>query len=137
MLQVERSSTGEWSVNPLWDNRNMRTQFSNVVVAYNCAFGLDDKWLACIDLETGDKKWRGKGYKYGQVMRVDDLLVVQAEYGDVALVEANPEQFKELGRVPAFKDTTWNNPALSGPYLLVRNDREAVCYQLPLATEDK
>jgi hypothetical protein len=29
---------------------------------------------------------------------------------------------------------TWNNPALAGPYLLIRNDREAACYRLPLKT---
>ncbi len=65
-------------------------------------------------------------------MLVGDLLVVQAEKGPVALVEANPNEFKELGRIPALKDKTWNNPVLSGPYLLVRNDKEAVCYELPL-----
>ena len=25
---------------------------------------------------------------------------------------------------------TWNTPALAGEFLLVRNDQEAVCYQL-------
>jgi outer membrane protein assembly factor BamB len=50
----------------------------------------------------------------------------------VALVEANPDEFKELGRIPALKSKTWNNPALAGPYLLVRNDEEAVCYKLPV-----
>jgi outer membrane protein assembly factor BamB len=27
---------------------------------------------------------------------------------------------------------TWNNPALASRYLLVRNDGEAACYELPL-----
>jgi hypothetical protein len=27
---------------------------------------------------------------------------------------------------------TWNNFALYGPYLLVRNSEEAACYKLPL-----
>jgi hypothetical protein len=28
----------------------------------------------------------------------------------------------------------WNTPALAGEFLLVRNDQEAVCYQLPKRT---
>jgi hypothetical protein len=28
-------------------------------------------------------------------------------------------------------NVTWNNPAYSAPYLLVRNARQAVCYRLP------
>ena len=31
------------------------------------------------------------------------------------------------------KSKTWNYPTLAGRWLLVRNDREAVCYELPLA----
>jgi hypothetical protein len=29
-------------------------------------------------------------------------------------------------------NVTWNNPAFAPPYLLVRNNREAACYRLPL-----
>jgi outer membrane protein assembly factor BamB len=132
LLHVTRGSDGQWAAEPLWATRKMRTQFSNVVLARNCAFGLDDRVLACVDLETGEQKWKGERYHYGQVLLVGDLLIVQAEEGYVALVEANPDEFKELGRIPALKDKTWNNPVLSGPYLLVRNDKEAVCYQLPV-----
>ena len=52
--------------------------------------------------------------------------------GNVALVEANPSEFKELARLPALHGKTWNNPVLSGTYLLLRNDQEAVCYQVPV-----
>ena len=56
-----------------------------------------------------------------------------AENGDVILLEANPEQHVELTRFAALDGKTWNPPALTGEYLLVRNHREAACYKLPLA----
>jgi outer membrane protein assembly factor BamB len=115
----------------------MCTQFSNVVIAHNCAFGLDCRNLACISLETGERKWRGKTYNFGQVMLVGDLIVVQAEDGSVALVEANPNEFRELARLPALHEKTWNNPVLSAQYLLLRNDKEAVCYQVAVQTTEK
>jgi hypothetical protein len=88
--------------------------------------------LQCIDLNTGKKKWRAGNYRYGQVLGVDDLLIVQAENGTVYLVAADPEQHRELGELDALHDKTWNNPALVGKYLLLRNAEEAVCYELPL-----
>jgi outer membrane protein assembly factor BamB len=137
LLHIQRGSDGQWTAETEWANRNMRPQFSNVVVSGNCAFGLDERYLACIDLETGERKWKGERYNFGQVLRVGNLLLVQVEEGPVALVEANPDEFKELGRIPALKDKTWNTPVLSGPYLLVRNDKEAACYLLPVETGEK
>ena len=74
-------------------------------------------------------------YGHGQVLLVNDLLVVQAETGEIVLVEASPKGFHKLGEIPAFKSKTWNNPALAGGRLFVRNDQEAACYEL--ATVEK
>ena len=52
---------------------------------------------------------------------------------EVALVEANPDAFKELTRFTAVSGQSWNCPALSGHKLLVRSDQEAACYELPAA----
>ena len=40
--------------------------------------------------------------------------------------------FAIIARLPALKGKMWNPPALAGEYLIVRNDSEAACYQLPL-----
>ena len=63
----------------------------------------------------------------------NDLLVLMAETGDVILLEPNAQEHRELTRFTAFRAKTWNPPALAGEYLLVRNDKEAACYRLPLA----
>jgi outer membrane protein assembly factor BamB len=132
MLQVSRTPDGKQSVANAWSNRSMKTQFCNVVVRDGFAYGLDDTMLECLDLADGKRLWKGGRYGHGQVMLVSDLILVQLEPGPVALAEANPREFRELARFPALSAKTWNNPALAGPYLLVRNDREAACYELPL-----
>ena len=53
--------------------------------------------------------------------------------GPVVLLDTNPQKLTELGSVPALSSKTWNGPALAGKYLLVRNDHEAVCYEVSLA----
>jgi len=98
-------------------------------------YGLDDGMLACVDGATGERLWKDGRYGSGQTLLVDDLVLVQSEPGPVILAAARPEGFKELGRIPALSSKTWNHPTLAGRYLLLRNDREAVCYEL--ATEGK
>ena len=63
----------------------------------------------------------------------DKLLVTVEETGEIALVEASPENYTELARFPAIEGQTWNPFALVGPYLIVRNEKEAACYELPQA----
>jgi outer membrane protein assembly factor BamB len=132
MLKVERSTAGAWSVAALWKNRNLKPKFTNLVRRGNYVYGLDDGILACVDLEQGNRQWKEGRYGHGQVLLVDDLLLVQAESGEVAMVELTPEKLVEKGRFPALHGKTWNNPALSQELLLVRNDQEAACYHLPL-----
>ena len=56
----------------------------------------------------------------------------QRGIGEVVLVEAVPEAFREVTRFRAFDGKTWNPPALAGEYLLVRTDAVAACYRLPV-----
>lgn len=132
MLQLKRSDSGDWSVIEIWKNRNLKPKFTNVVRREGCIYGLDDGTLVCLDLDTGERKWKEGRYGHGQMLLVDDVLLIQAESGDVVLVEANPNEHRELGRFSAIEGKTWNNPVLAGIYLLVRNDQEAACYELPL-----
>ena len=113
----------------------MKTKFTTAVAHKDHVYGLDDGILQCIDLDTGKQKWKGGRYGHGQLLLVDDLLLIQTEPGAVVLVEANPEKLVERSRLAALKGKTWNNPALVGKYLLTRNDHEAVCYELPLEGE--
>ena len=95
-------------------------------------YGLDDGILTCVNLEQGNREWKEGRYGHGQILLVGDLLLIQAESGEVVLVEISPEKPRERTRFPALQGKTWNNPALLGDLLLVRNDQEAACYRLPL-----
>ena len=136
LLQVAGSDGGGLRVTQLWQRPTLlKTKMTNVVVRQGYVFGLSQGILECVELRSGKRRWKRGRYGHGQVLLVDDLILVTSESGAVALVEASPDAFRELGRFQALEGKTWNNPALAGPLLLVRNSEEAACYELPLVRE--
>ena len=124
---------GKWQAEVEWkDNKLMKTKFTNVVIVGDYAYGLSDGVLECIQWPEGERQWKQGRYGHGQILLVGDVLLVQAEAGELLMVEATPDEHRELAKLPALSDKTWNNLCLYGDKLLLRNAAEAVCYELPL-----
>jgi outer membrane protein assembly factor BamB len=130
LVSVAATAAGQLEATEVWSNLKLKTQFNSASLHRGHLYGLDDGRLACLDPETGGRLWKEGRFASGQTLLVDDLVLVQHEDGPVHLCAARPEGFQELGRIPALSAKTWNHPVLSGRFLLVRNDREAVCYEL-------
>lgn len=136
LFKIQQQSTGDWSAEPLWaDMRVMKTKLTNVVIREGYVYGLSDGTLECIELSTGKRRWKKGRYGHGQILGVDDVLLVLSEAGELFLVELTPEAHRELGHVPAIEGKTWNNPALYGNVLLVRNGEQAACFELKKSEE--
>jgi outer membrane protein assembly factor BamB len=140
LIRVERDAEGSYRVRPLWSpavKPIMKTKMGNVLVRDGYAYGLDGVALECLELETGKRQWKRRrrpAFGHGQILLVGEVLLILTEQGQVVLAEVSPKRYKELASLRVFEEEqiTWNNPALSGPYLLVRNSEEVACYRLPL-----
>lgn len=113
-----------------WQSKQFKLKFNSAVRRGNYVFGLDEGMLTCLNLLDGKRLWKQGRYGYGQVLLVDDKLLILTEEGDVVLVPATPEPLRELARFHAIDGKTWNHPVLSRGRLLVRNSEEAACFDL-------
>ena len=127
------SATGTLKAETAWKGITMKTQFNSPGLRNGYLYGLDDGLLACVDATTGRRIWKDGRFGSGQTLIVGDTVVVQNENGTVHACAASPDGFRELGQIAALSSKTWNQPSVAGRYLLVRNDREAVCWELPAA----
>jgi outer membrane protein assembly factor BamB len=132
-LAVAHNAAG-WSVSERWTSNGLKPYFNDFVIHKGYAFGFDGRLLSCIDLKDGQRKWKGGRYGNGQLVLLpdQDLLLVLSEEGELALVQATPNQFTEIAKLPAIQGKTWNHPVLVGDTLLVRNSEEMAAFRVPL-----
>src|SRR5262249_1255818 len=69
----------------VWQNGNMKNKFNSSVYYQGYIYGLDEAILSCVDVETGQRIWKGGRYGYGQLLLASEHLIVLTESGEVVL----------------------------------------------------
>jgi outer membrane protein assembly factor BamB len=129
LFQVVRNGD-RFETRTIWESRRMKNRFTSSLLHDGYLYGLDEAILACVEVSSGELKWKGGRYGYGQVMLAGDHLIVLSEDGEVALVKATPERHQELARFAAIDGKTWNHPVIADGRLLVRNLREMAAFDI-------
>ncbi|MCA9076370.1 MAG: PQQ-binding-like beta-propeller repeat protein [Planctomycetaceae bacterium] len=133
LLQLTHEES-EWTITPLWKNRNLKADYANAIARDGYLYGLDKGIMVCLDLESGERLWKGGRYGHGQMLLSNDLLVLLSEKGELVLVEATPQEHRELTRFQAIEGRTWNNPTLVDGIIYIRNHLEMASYDLRAST---
>src|ERR1041385_37168 len=128
---VEVKGSGNiYTASTVWENNNMKNKFNSSVLHDGYIYGLDEGILVCLDVNTGERKWKDGRYGYGQIILAGSHLIVTSDQGDVALVKATPSKYTEVARFTAVQGQTWNYPAIANGRLLVRNSNEMAAYDI-------
>lgn len=120
-----------------WTNKKMTINFSSPVLVGDHLYGLGPaKNIVCIDLATGQLAWEQAGATMTDGSRAEAAFLVFGKNiamlndgGELVLFEANPNEYKEVGRTQVCGNT-WCNPAYADGRLYVRDARELICVNL-------
>ena len=97
-------------------------------------YGTNSESLMCVELRTGDVLWRERALGAASICFADGCLYLHGENGDVALVEATPEAYRELGRFtpPGQPDRgsskAWAYPVVANGRLYIFDFGTLWCY---------
>ncbi len=132
LLELNRAEEN-WTVKSRWETPNQfKLKFNGGVYRDGYVYGLDEGILSCYDAAQGKRMWRKGRYRYGQVILLNDLLLVTTDTGEVVLVEISPESANEIARFQAIEGKTWNHPVVNRGRLYIRSEQEAACYDIAL-----
>ena len=89
---------------------------------------------ACVELGTGEVKWRQRAPARGSasVVDADGHIIFRYDRGEVLFVEASPEAFKIKGHftAPTAEGLAWAHPVIHGGKRYLRHDDMLLCYDL-------
>lgn len=134
-------SSGQPGYEQMWKNEKLTCYFSTPVAVGEHLYMVTGQFLPvpaahlhCVEAKTGKVLWTHKnvGKYHATVMLAKDRLLLLEEEGNLALVEPNPKEYKELGRAKVCGHT-WAHPALNEGRLILRDDKELIGLQLAKA----
>jgi outer membrane protein assembly factor BamB len=127
------SSDGETSCRFAWHSNDLVVHHGGLVLHEGHVYATNDQALNCVELKTGKLKWKNRGVGKGSVTFADGRLVVRSESGPVALVEATPSAYKELGKFDQpdrSSSPAWTYPVVAGGRLFLRDQDKLFVYDV-------
>jgi outer membrane protein assembly factor BamB len=118
------SNAGETTATLGWRSNDLQVQHGGLVLFADHIFAANEQALVCIELETGKAKWKARSVGKGSLTYADGRLIVRSEDGPIALVEASPAGYNELGRfIPPERSgmKSWTYPVVLNGKLLLRD----------------
>ncbi|HSD28261.1 MAG TPA: PQQ-binding-like beta-propeller repeat protein, partial [Vicinamibacteria bacterium] len=107
LLRIRGGGEGGLKVEEVWRTREMRNHFNNSVHVDGVLFGFDNALLTAIDVETGRRLWRERGFGKGSLVRAGRDLVVLSEEGELALLEPGRDRARVVRRQAVLDGRTW------------------------------
>jgi outer membrane protein assembly factor BamB len=134
-----KADKGEVAAEPVYFERDLPASIGGTVRVGDNLYGTTPRGLVCADFVTGKVKWQDKCVGPGSVCYADGRLYVHGENGDVALVEATPEAYREKGRftppeqpkhLRGGMEKAWAYPVVANGRLYIRDVGTLWCYDV-------
>jgi outer membrane protein assembly factor BamB len=128
-----------------YSKKDLPTAIGGSVVLGDYLYGTNKELTMCVDLKTGEQKWSQPRFiSPASIMFADGRLYLHGqEKGDLALIEATPEGFKEHGHftppnVPEDRvGKAWEYPVIADGKLYIHDWGTLWCYDVKASAEGR
>jgi outer membrane protein assembly factor BamB len=118
-------------------NTKLGNKHGGVILMGDYLYGdADDRGTPfCAELMTGDIKWNGRGPGKGSTVVIGggDMLYMQFQDGELALVKPDPEAYTVVShfKIPGSgKRPSWAHPTIADGKLYLRSQDKIMCYSI-------
>jgi len=123
-------------VEEIWKGDEVMSNHYNTCIYTNgFLFGCDGRQeegarLRCVELATGKVRWTKEGFGCANMILAEGRLITLGENGDLFLLEANPDEYKESARIHVLDKVCRAPLALANRRLYARSDTKLICWNL-------
>ncbi len=123
-------------VSEVWSNdESLSAHYTTPVRQGDFLYGCDGRQeqgarLRCVEWKTGKVRWTKEGFGCASLLLADGNIFALTEDGDLVLVEATPDGYKEKARAAELTGPCRAPLALADGRLYGRDDRKVVCWNV-------
>lgn len=134
-LQV---TDGHVAAEQVYFESKLPTAIGGAVKVGDYLYGTTAQALMCVEFATGQMKWEERGLGAASLCAADGRLYLHGENGEVALIEASPEAYREKGRFTPpdqpkrsqAMEKPWAYPVVANGSLFIRDHGSLWCYKI-------
>lgn len=131
-----KGKDGEVQADELYFEAKLPAGIGGVVKVGNYGYGTTAQAMLCFEFETGKILWEERALGAASLCYADGRLYLHGESGEVAMVEATPESYREKGRFSPVEqpkrsqpmEKAWAFPVVANGRLLIRDHGMLWCY---------
>jgi outer membrane protein assembly factor BamB len=131
LLEVKKDGATE-----VWKAPDVLSNHYNTSVHHGgYLYGIDGRQeggaqLRCVELKTGKVRWTHQGFGVASLLLAEGHLITLCENGELALIEATPDAFREKARVKVLTGPCRAELALANGRLYARDNTKLICLNL-------
>jgi outer membrane protein assembly factor BamB len=132
MVKLTRNGD-KTSAEEAYFTKKMKNHHGGMVLVDGYIYGADENVLTCIDFKTGEVKWQSRNPGKGAIAYADGCLYFRNEGGPIYLVEAYPDEYRELAKFDQPDQSgknTWPHPVIANGKLFILDQDTLLCYDV-------
>ena len=122
-----------FSAKQTYANKSIANHHGGCIRVGEYVYASSSSTLACVNLKTGKEMWKERSAGKGSIVVVDNKIILRAESGPIALVELNPNAYKQISKFSQpdrSRARAWPHPVVSNGVLYIRDQDILLAYDL-------